>query len=530
MAWQNWCIPPLGAIVAGSLAVAFTREPLPVVAVSSAGALVGTWVQDRRHPSPSPQLKDLLQRLEERLERIETRTVGNGQRRTAIFYDIENLIKGYNIKATDVAKISLGAIQDHIRQAYPIERVLLQRAYANWSDARLGSLRREMHQLGIEPVQVFGFSYENRKNAADIQLAIDVVDLIFQDDRFDTFVIVSGDGGFGSLAKKLRQYGKTVIGCAYEDAAGKSFQAICDAFVHIPDPMVKPQRPVTSSALPIEAPAPTIPPAAISLDADNRRLCADLSVSLTSHAEGAIAKTREILNWYRRDPECGKLLRAQGLPISKVQGAVQALLPNFDILQLGMVKFSEYLRYVCKNTIFCVFYRQGNANQLLLGLREHLPPSALVMANFEKRPLHSLVTYRALLSHARVAIAHPTALAYVLTWLLEHRDCKAFPAGDSTATLGELATMIAKTAPAEISCRQIAIALNNCQAANILVPAAHRDDHYLVSAKITTLPEGYTALVEWLNQTLQLFFERVGAHPKPELLRALVELSASVYK
>ncbi len=309
MAWQNWCIPPLGAIVAGSLAVAFTREPLPVVAVSSAGALVGTWVQDRRHPSPSPQLEDLLQRLEEKLERIETRTVGNGQRRTAIFYDIENLIKGYNIKAADVAKISLGAIQAHIRQAYPIERVLLQRAYANWSDARLGSLRREMHQLGIEPVQVFGFSYENRKNAADIQLAIDVVDLIFQDDRFDTFVIVSGDGGFGSLAKKLRQYGKTVIGCAYEDAAGKSFQAICDAFVHIPDPTVKPRPPVASLA-----PPPSITPSAIPLDPDNRRLCADLSVSLARYAEGAIAKTRQILDWYCRDPECGKLLREEGLP------------------------------------------------------------------------------------------------------------------------------------------------------------------------------------------------------------------------
>lgn len=522
MAWQNWCIPPLGAIVAGSLAVALTREPLPVVAVSSAGAWVGTWVQERQRHSLTPQIEDLLQRLEERLEHLETRTFGNGQRRTAIFYDIENLIKGYNIKAADVAKISLGAIQAHIRQAYPIERVLLQRAYANWSDARLGSLRREMHQLGIEPVQVFGFSYENRKNAADIQLAIDVVDLIFQDDRFDTFVIVSGDGGFGSLAKKLRQYGKTVIGCAYEDAAGKSFQAICDAFVHIPDPTVKPRPPVASLAPPIEAPPPSITPSAIPLDPDNRRLCADLSVSLACHAEGAIAKTRQILDWYRRDPECGKLLREEGLPISKVQGAVQALLPNFDILLLGMVKFSEYLRYVCKNTIFCVFHPQGSINQLRLGLREHLPASAVVMANFERRPLHSLATYRALLSHERVAIAQPTALAHVLTWLLDHRDC--------AATLEELATMIEPTAPTAISPSQIEMALNNCQAANILVPTPHTGDRYFVAAKITTLPAAYAALAQWLDQTLQVFFARLGAHPKPELLRALVEPSVSLPK
>ncbi|BAC08669.1 hypothetical protein [Thermosynechococcus vestitus] len=111
--------------MAGSLAVALTREPLPVVAVSSAGALVGTWVQDRQRHALTPQIEELLQRLEEKLEHLATRTSGHHQRRTAIFYDIENLIKGYNIKAADVAKISLGAIQAHIRQAYPIERVLL---------------------------------------------------------------------------------------------------------------------------------------------------------------------------------------------------------------------------------------------------------------------------------------------------------------------------------------------------------------------------------------------------------------------
>ncbi|BAC08667.1 hypothetical protein [Thermosynechococcus vestitus] len=126
--------------------------------------------------------------------------------------------------------------------------------------------------------------------------------------------------------------------------------------MHIPDPTVQSRPPVVSPAPPMAAAAPTITPAAFPLDTDNRRLCADLRVSLVGHAEGAIAKTRQILDWYRRDSQCGKLLRQEGLPISKVQGAVQALLPNFDILLLGMVKFSEYLRYVCKNTIFCVFH------------------------------------------------------------------------------------------------------------------------------------------------------------------------------
>lgn len=155
-------------------------------------------------------------------------------------------------------------------------------------------------------------------------------------------------------------------------------------------------------------------------------------------------------------------------------------------------------------------------------VQEHLPPTAVVMANFEKRPLHDLATYRALLSHARVAIAQPTALAHVLTWLLDHRD--------RAATLEELATMIEQTAPAAISRSQIEIALHNCQAANILVPAPHTGDRYFVAAKITTLPAAYAALIQWLDQTLQVFFERLGAYPKPELLRALVEPSVSLPK
>ncbi|WP_164920817.1 hypothetical protein [Thermosynechococcus vestitus] len=144
------------------------------------------------------------------------------------------------------------------------------------------------------------------------------------------------------------------------------------------------------------------------------------------------------------------------------------------------------------------------------------------MANFEKRPLQSLATYRALLSHERVAIAQPSALSHTLAWLLDHRDC--------TATLEELAAMIEKTTPAQMSGRQIEIALTNCQRANILVPAPHSGDRYFVAANITTLREGYAALTEWLHQTLQGVFERVETDPKPELLRALIEPSVSVPK
>src|SRR5271166_549839 len=155
---------------------------------------------------------------------------------TAIFYDIENLLKGYSFSQQMVANLSLKEILEDIKQTKRLGRIAVQRAYANWSDSRLAILRWQINELGIEPIQVFGFSRDQKKNAADIQLAIDAIDLAHVRGSLEVFVIVSGDGGFASLAKKLHEYGKTVIGCAYPSATNRMFQAVCDDFVEIVDP------------------------------------------------------------------------------------------------------------------------------------------------------------------------------------------------------------------------------------------------------------------------------------------------------
>jgi uncharacterized LabA/DUF88 family protein len=163
---------------------------------------------------------------------------------TAIFYDIENLLKGYSSSQQMAANLSLEKILGAIKQTEQLSQIAVQRAYANWSDPRLAVMRGEINELGIEPIQVFGFSRDQKKNAADIQLAIDAIDLAHVRPSLEVFVIVSGDGGFASLAKKLHEYGKTVIGCAYRSAANKIFQAVCDAFVWItaPDEEEHPER------------------------------------------------------------------------------------------------------------------------------------------------------------------------------------------------------------------------------------------------------------------------------------------------
>lgn len=150
---------------------------------------------------------------------------------TAILYDIENLIRGYGKKNT-ILSLSLKDIYAQIKEK-EAGQIAIQRAYANWSDPRLSVLRNQINELGIEPIQMFGFGKGTQNNACDIQLAIDAVDIAYSRSVVDTFVIVSGDGGFSFLAKKLHEYGKSVIGCAYPKSTNMVFKAVCDEFIWI---------------------------------------------------------------------------------------------------------------------------------------------------------------------------------------------------------------------------------------------------------------------------------------------------------
>ncbi|QSJ15637.1 NYN domain-containing protein [Nostoc sp. UHCC 0702] len=153
---------------------------------------------------------------------------------TAILYDIENLTKG-NRRPT--FNFSLRRITQQIKEIDIVDKIAMQCAYADWSSRSLRTIKNEVQILGIEPIQIFGFSFQ--RNAADIQLTIDAIELIHRRPSLQVFVIVSGDGAFASLAKKLHEYGKTVIGCAYKTQTNRVLEAVCDYFISIPEPEVE---------------------------------------------------------------------------------------------------------------------------------------------------------------------------------------------------------------------------------------------------------------------------------------------------
>ena len=129
----------------------------------------------------------------------------------------------------DFENVGLNAVQGLFDQISDVGRVIVKRAYADWSEAK--SQRDKLLELGIEPIHLF-HAVNSGKNASDLRLAIDAVDLLYQA-PVDTFVIVSTDSDFVPLVSRLRAAGKTVIGAGPEATAPRTLVIACDRFFYL---------------------------------------------------------------------------------------------------------------------------------------------------------------------------------------------------------------------------------------------------------------------------------------------------------
>src|SRR5262249_23486143 len=109
-------------------------------------------------------------------------------------------------------------------------KVVFRRAYCDWS--RFREATRRLHEVGVELVDVPP-STRAGKNAADMRLVIDALELCYARAHIATFVIASGDSDFCPLAYKLRENDKTVIGLAVKKATSPFFVKACDEFLYL---------------------------------------------------------------------------------------------------------------------------------------------------------------------------------------------------------------------------------------------------------------------------------------------------------
>src|SRR4051794_32965294 len=70
-----------------------------------------------------------------------------------------------------------------------------------------------------------------RKNAADIKMAVDAIELSFERDYITTFVLGTGDSDFTPLVHKLRELNRRVIGLGVEASTSALLPAACDEFL-----------------------------------------------------------------------------------------------------------------------------------------------------------------------------------------------------------------------------------------------------------------------------------------------------------
>jgi len=106
-------------------------------------------------------------------------------------------------------------------------KVSVQRAYADWRryPQYIVSLSEASIDLIFAPA--FGAS---KKNATDIRLAIDALELVFTRPEIGTFILLSGDSDFSALVLKLKEYGKYVIGVGIRESSSDLLIQNCDEY------------------------------------------------------------------------------------------------------------------------------------------------------------------------------------------------------------------------------------------------------------------------------------------------------------
>jgi len=316
---------------------------------------------------------------------------------TAVFWDIENLIGGYSFNQTRPQELSLEEIFKLVKASPGVQGIAVQRAYANWSDHRLAVLRTELNENGIEPVQVFGFSYDQKKNAADIQLVIDALELVHLRESISTYVIVSGDGGFSALVRMLHQHSRYVVCVAYADSVNATLKKICDHF----EPLKKPTRGVAAAAGPLIQHSPPIPahtgqvPFAQGLT----------QLKPTAALEDISAGIQKVLKNVASDREYSKQLKAEGLSLPQIQPAIGWLLERVTmekaLARCGVPALGKLILAFTDDKLFLA----RSTGELRLFSKEAQLGEKWIRQTAVPLEPHTPLNYRALLSSERTAPA-----------------------------------------------------------------------------------------------------------------------------
>ncbi len=156
----------------------------------------------------------------------------------AVFIDFDNIEIG--VKSTLQREFDVSIVLEALKER---GEIVTKIAYANWG--RQDTHTRALSEHAVQMVQRDP-SPRGDKNGADINLALDALEMAFTHDHINAFAIVSGDSDFIALVNKLKQYDKTVFILGGRAFTSTILQKNCHEFISyeslMDEPGARPER------------------------------------------------------------------------------------------------------------------------------------------------------------------------------------------------------------------------------------------------------------------------------------------------
>src|SRR5687767_2360711 len=138
----------------------------------------------------------------------------------ALLIDFDNVTMGIR---SDLAAELRSLLSSEIIKG----KVAVQRAYADWR--RYPQYIVPLAESSIDMIMAPAYG-SSKKNATDIRLAVDAIEIVFTRPEIGTYILLSGDSLFASLVTTLKQYGKYVLGRRVRECSSDLLVMNCDEY------------------------------------------------------------------------------------------------------------------------------------------------------------------------------------------------------------------------------------------------------------------------------------------------------------
>jgi uncharacterized LabA/DUF88 family protein len=158
-----------------------------------------------------------------RPERKDSKVLADTRLKIAVFIDFDNIEIG--VKSTLSVQFDVGVVLEALKER---GEVVSKIAYGDWT--RAGDYSRSLTQHATKLVQR-NLTPGGDKNGADINLALDALEMAFTHNHINAYVIVGGDSDFITLVEKLKQYDKQVFVVGGRAFTSLVMQRNCHEFI-----------------------------------------------------------------------------------------------------------------------------------------------------------------------------------------------------------------------------------------------------------------------------------------------------------